>query len=84
MLLGVFKDGTCTGLLEDRNHVLQERGELVGTLDAGVLGRNVLMVPKGPSFSENGTVTFICLELALSACPYLTLFRLDTHGRDST
>lgn len=33
--------------------MLQKTGELFGTLDAGVLGGNVLMVPKGPSFSEN-------------------------------
>lgn len=45
--------GTCAGLLENRYHVFQERGQLLSTLDAGVPGRHVLMVPQGPSFSEN-------------------------------
>lgn len=63
--------------------MLQECGELVSTLDAGVLGRNILMVPKRPSFSENRTATFICLELASTACPYLWLLRFDIHRRDS-
>ena len=33
--------------------MFQKCSQLLSTLYARILGRNILMVPKGPSFSEN-------------------------------